>query len=895
MGRRARSTKKSSARKRTKASKRGKQSTEKGRLLEEIVARMHNSPRFIVERNARVQPQNRNSQWPRDIDVLLSSRVVSRPAKYAIECKNLGEKVDIEKIDAFVGKLSHVGIPHEHGIYISTSGYTRDALERALPAGIKLLTLTGLTDDHLSSATSEASQFSVFYLCHVTSITVTNNVEKVTKGEELLTFFNDDGKPCGSVADLVWNKWQEGEPRLKAREYEIPLNVPAGWHQIVHGKREPVLGIWVQIQVWALALKIKGESTHHALVNAHDGVVERSQFNVAFDIPVEDRTVHTVHAFKTEAELNAFINESGSVHLIARTKLPRIQWSHGFFYPLSRRVAQLLKERSKEYLAEGMGATPLPNIAEVEGTDLRAMWEPLIDGYPGKLMPVIVSDEKGNGAIDVTALLSAKKYGDVIALRERLKKHPNHALAGVIHDAYLAQGGEMLDKSEEKSGAEALRLANRAREKVVAALRVKPDSARAHHNLGVVLKNMRRYRESVVCFDRALLLKPDSFRTWTNRAQALLQLKEFDEALASYDRALALRLDDAETLYYRSGLLMALGRYEESVVGYAHVLNIVPGHFDSWDYHGLALHRLARYEEALASFDKAIEIEPENGEAWGHRGMALHDLGRYDEALSAYDKALSLKPGMTDVLINRGGTLNDLGRYEEAVKSFDQGLARHKGSTAAWNTRGVTLGRLGRLEEALESYEKALEISPDDRMVLTNCGITLSDLGRHEEAIASFDRALEADPRHAVTLHSRGLAFYRLGCDEEAVADYDRALAVDAGALDTWCNKGLALAELERWDEALEAANEGLRLASPGAGLVMPLLIRAKIYYMASRHSDAAEEIVTAWKLDPDRVLSMEECCEMFSEIHDTVKPSSGEHAALYAQVISAQEAATVS
>lgn len=895
MGRRARSKKKGSARKRTKASERGKQSTEKGSLLEDIVARMHNSPRFVVERNAKLPPLSKNKRRPRDIDVLLSGRVVSRPAKQAIECKNLKGKVGVEKIDAFVGKLLDVGIPHEHGVYISTRGYTRDALDRALPAGIKLLTLTGLTDDHLASATSEASQFSVFYLCQVTGITVTNNVEKIAKGEELLTFFDDDGKPCGSVADLVWSKWQEGEPRSGAGEYEISLNVPAGWHQIVNGKREPVLGIRVPVQVWALALKLTGESTHHALVNAYDGVVERSQLNITFDIPVEDKTVHTLHAFKTEVELKAFINEPGGVRLTARTRLPRIQWSDGFFYPLSRRVAQLLKERSKEYLSEGAGAAPLPNIADTEGTDLSAMWEPLIEGYPGKLMPVVVSNEKGDGAIDVTALLKAKKYGDVVALRGRLEKHPNPALAEVIHDAYLALGGEMLDKSEEKSGAKALRLANRAREKVVAALRVKPDSARAHHNLGVVLKNMRRYREAVVCFDRALLLKLDSFRTWTNRAQALLQLKDFDEALTSYDRALALRPGDAETLFNRSSLLMALRRYEESVACYAQVLNTVPGHFDSWDYHGLGLHSLAHYEEALASFDKALEIEPENGEAWGHRGMALHDLGRYDEALGAYDKALSLKPGMTDVLINRGSALNALGRYEEAVKSFDQGLALHKGSTAAWNTRGTALGHLGRLEEALESYEKALEFSPDDRMVLTNRGITLSDLGRHEEAIASFDRALESDPRHAVTLHSRGLAFYKLGRDEEALADYDRALAVDADAPDTWCNKGLALAELERWDEALKATNEGLRLASQADGRVMPLLIRAKIYYMASRHSDAAADIVSAWKLDPKRVLSMEECREMFSEIYDSVRPSSEEQASLYAQVISAQEAVTLS
>jgi hypothetical protein len=36
--------------------------------------------------------------------------VISKPARQAIECKNLGKKIGIGKIDEFVGKLSHVGI-----------------------------------------------------------------------------------------------------------------------------------------------------------------------------------------------------------------------------------------------------------------------------------------------------------------------------------------------------------------------------------------------------------------------------------------------------------------------------------------------------------------------------------------------------------------------------------------------------------------------------------------------------------------------------------------------------------------------------------------------------------------------------------------------------------------
>lgn len=85
----------------SRRARKGKMSTEKGRLLEQIAARMCNSPLHDVIPNARISPINRN-KLKREIDVLLKGKVVTRPAQRAIECKNLGEKVDVERIDAFV-------------------------------------------------------------------------------------------------------------------------------------------------------------------------------------------------------------------------------------------------------------------------------------------------------------------------------------------------------------------------------------------------------------------------------------------------------------------------------------------------------------------------------------------------------------------------------------------------------------------------------------------------------------------------------------------------------------------------------------------------------------------------------------------------------------------------
>jgi hypothetical protein len=55
-------------------------------------------------------------------------------ARLALGCKNEANPLDTIAVDSFVGILTEVGIPLQHGILVSAKGYTRDALD-AVPSG----------------------------------------------------------------------------------------------------------------------------------------------------------------------------------------------------------------------------------------------------------------------------------------------------------------------------------------------------------------------------------------------------------------------------------------------------------------------------------------------------------------------------------------------------------------------------------------------------------------------------------------------------------------------------------------------------------------------------------------------------------------------------------------
>src|SRR6266487_2000361 len=121
----------------------------KGRLVEMIVASMHEEAGIKIEQNVRL-PSIRNPKRKREIDVLLSGTISGYPIRIAIECKNYKSVIGAPKIDAFVGKLEQIGIPSQHGVFVAAGGFTADAIDRAKEAGIKTLILTGLTKDRLA-------------------------------------------------------------------------------------------------------------------------------------------------------------------------------------------------------------------------------------------------------------------------------------------------------------------------------------------------------------------------------------------------------------------------------------------------------------------------------------------------------------------------------------------------------------------------------------------------------------------------------------------------------------------------------------------------------------------------------------------------------------------------
>lgn len=347
----------------------------KGKLLEQIVAALHEHPEVEVHRNVRL-PSVGNAKRKREIDVLLVGNVGGYPIRIAIECKNYRKKIGSPNIDAFVGKLKDIGIPPQCGVYVASTGFTSGAIERAEKDGIRTLILAGITTNGLRSIIFEAVQSVLYILPVIKYLHLPTNLGGQRSAVEDLTLFDEKQRFVGTVNDIIWIAWMEGKIAPKIGETTITLQVPKNLTRIVQGNKDTLEEFEVTLLLLGISLLIPGEVTNYSLVDTIRNKMERFQTTARFQVTSSTFPVFT---FFSEKEVDSFLasRSESLVVSVGRYKLPRIRANFCYWPPSERVLSLLAKRKAKNDLSGTENLSDL-EFGIIEGTDLRTVWEPLV-------------------------------------------------------------------------------------------------------------------------------------------------------------------------------------------------------------------------------------------------------------------------------------------------------------------------------------------------------------------------------------------------------------------------------------------------------------------------------------------------------------------------------------
>lgn len=359
------------------------ESEAKKKLVESIAAELHALPGVKVERNKWL-PSLINPEDEREIDVLLTVNPVGYEMRIAIECKNLSRRIEARDIGEFADKLRQVGMPTQGSIYVSASKYRRGAHTRAKELGIILLRPAGLTADRLAIIIEEAFQSIIFLLAVASEWTIRNDVPGEVFSrlpvEDQHAIYDETGKLFGMMPDLLWEKWRyDGVPPSTIGEHFIEVDIPSGWHQLIEGNRVPILRATAKVSVWGYVVSITGKVERIALLDAISESPVKTKIKAVFDT---SKNQYPVTTFTAEEDFQSFMNQPRMLHIFSnRIRLPRILTQLGFWPPSKHATLKLINLMSAFERGEIPDPRPV-DYAQIEGSDLSAVWDEVIDGRP---------------------------------------------------------------------------------------------------------------------------------------------------------------------------------------------------------------------------------------------------------------------------------------------------------------------------------------------------------------------------------------------------------------------------------------------------------------------------------------------------------------------------------
>ena len=188
--------------------------------------------------------------------------------------------------------------------------------------------------------------------------------------------------------------------------------------------------------------------------------------------------------------------------------------------------------------------------------------------------------------------------------------------------------------------------------------------------------------------------------------------------------------------------------------------------------------------------------------------------GLLAEGEAAGRRAVALAPNFAAAWNNLGIVLQEALKLDESRLCLDRALALDANNPETLNNLANTLKRLGLAAEAEKRWRAALQLKPDYAEAYSNLSNLLLDQGEYDRAEGMARRAIELNARLAdayVNLAAVATARHR---HAEALQVLDALLAFAPGHARALAARALSLKELDRFDEALDAAKRAA-LAAP--------------------------------------------------------------------------------
>ena len=376
----------------------------------------------------------------------------------------------------------------------------------------------------------------------------------------------------------------------------------------------------------------------------------------------------------------------------------------------------------------------------------------------------------------------------------------NHDSAKAEAQFKLAQG---IDANSEEVALNMARLYSeqgdpkRAAE-VLNAIPVDDRSPRIEFALGASYEQMKKNKDAIAAYRRALDLDPDNLDTERGLANALLADGQLDEALKVLNGIVAAEPQDAQSQVHISEIQRRQGHYDDALKTLEKAKPLAPDSLELTYNEALIYDALGRYDDAVGVLTKLVsETERQDGKySDGERAnrsifldrlaIIYREQNKTAEAVATYKQLISLGGDYV-----KNGYSGQIDAYRDAHQWKEATAVAASVSKALPNDHAIQLmyaGQLadtGQVEQGVALAKAQLVAttgSPDERDSHLALATIYTRLKRWQEASAELNaaEALATKPEEKLYVYFlRGSLYDRQKLYDDAEAQFRKALAID--------------------------------------------------------------------------------------------------------------------
>ena len=370
-----------------------------------------------------------------------------------------------------------------------------------------------------------------------------------------------------------------------------------------------------------------------------------------------------------------------------------------------------------------------------------------------------------------------------------------------------------------------------------------PNDACAYVGRGNALRNLNRFQEALVAYEKALKLDQYEAGGYGGKGEVLLALDRPKDALSAFEEALCLDKDNADYYYGKGQTLAKLSRHQEALNAYDQActcgfesLSLLVHRAMSllelaeaertWGLHGMAL---CYYKKAQEDYNYTL------GQVWSEKDVVLCGLGKiafaycgnWDQAFQYYQRAVNFAPNKANAYFEMGKLFIERKNYSEAFKYFEYARERCNHATSTLDEAdietayGDTYFHIAEKLDPKDSYKyvssqklgveqtdypdkprsevPSLLDNPDPQTMLPQ---DIEKIHKYlSQAREHYQKAVDTRC-HAMAYVGLGKTCAKLHCNKEAINALDFAIKQNPSFAECYFLKGNSCYELGRYEEA---------------------------------------------------------------------------------------------